>query len=101
MDIATVNQAGQALPAVPDTQNANWLAQNRELIQTVKSISASELFGQDSELTFALDRDTRRPVVRILNRRTQQVMLQVPPEYVLHLAQALGKRPGSGPAATL
>ncbi|MGA2589755.1 MAG: flagellar protein FlaG [Bryobacteraceae bacterium] len=95
MDIASVNHAGQVLPAMPETQNANWLAQDRELIQTVKGISATELFGQDSELTFAVDRDTKRPVVRILNRKTQQVMLQVPPEYILQLSQELGKRPGT------
>jgi len=95
MDIASANLAGQAPLAEPNPQNANWLAENRELIQNVKAVSSTELFGQDSELTFALDRDTKRPVVRILNRQTQQVMMQLPPEYVLQLAQALGKRPGS------
>jgi uncharacterized FlaG/YvyC family protein len=94
MDISAVSQPGQALPAVAETQNPNWLVENRELIRTVKAINSAELFGEDSELTFALDRETRRPVVRVISRRTQQVLLQIPPEYVLALDRALnGRRP--------
>jgi len=97
MDISSVSQPGQALPPVPDTQNSNWLVENRELIRTVKGIDASGLFGEDSELTFARDQETQRPVVRIVNRQTHQVVMQLPPDYVLRLARALGV--ASGPAS--
>ena len=72
MDTAPVSHPGQALPAVAETDNPNWLAENRELIRTVKAVNSAELFGEGNELTFALDRDTRRPVVRVINRRTAE-----------------------------
>jgi uncharacterized FlaG/YvyC family protein len=94
MDIASVSHPGQVLPVVPDTQSPNWLVENRELIRTVKGINASELFGEDSELTFAMDRETKRPVVRVINRHTHEVLLQSPPEYILQVARALRGRAG-------
>jgi uncharacterized FlaG/YvyC family protein len=89
MDVAPVSNPEQALAAVPDAATPNWLAENRELIRSVKEISAGELFGEGSELTFALDRDTKRPVVRVVNPQTGEILWQSPPEYMLKLAQTL------------
>ena len=89
MDVAPVNNPAQALPVVPDPANPKWLVENREMIRSVKSINASELFGEGSELTFAMDRETKRPVVRVVNRQTGEVLWQAPPEYMLRLAQTL------------
>jgi len=94
MDVASVVNPVQAVSPVPDPTNAKWLVENRELIQSVKSVDASELFGDGSELTFALDRDTKRPVVRIVNSQTGEVLWQAPPEYMLRLAQTLGQHDG-------
>jgi uncharacterized FlaG/YvyC family protein len=94
MDVAPVSYPGQALPAVPDTASPNWLVENRELIRSIKSIDAAGLFGEGSELTFALDRDTKRPVVRIVNPQTGEILWQAPPEYMLRLAQTLGRHRG-------
>ena len=94
MDVASVSQPGQVLPAVPDTTGANWLVENRELIRSVKNIDASGLFGDGSELTFAMDRQTRRPVIRVIDRQSQKVLWQLPPEYLLRMAEVLG--PGGG-----
>jgi len=89
MDVAPVSNPGQVLAATPDTASPNWLVENRELIRSVKSVNASELFGEGNELTFALDRDTKRPVVRVVDPQTGEVLWQAPPEYILRLAQAL------------
>jgi hypothetical protein len=89
MDVGTVNPTGQSLPVVPDTYSPNWLVENRELIQTVKGVNAAELFGQDSELTFAMDRDTKRLVVKVIDRQTHEVLWQAPPEYLLAVDRAL------------
>lgn len=94
MEIALVNTTGTAPPADPDTSRPTWLIENRELIKSVKSINASELFGQGNELTFALDRDTKRPVARVVNQLTGELLWQAPPEYVLRLAQIMGQRGG-------
>ncbi len=89
MDIAPVSHPGQVLPTVPDTQNPNWLVENRELIRTVKQIDAAELFGEGSELSFTRDPETKRPVIRVINRETHEVIWQAPPEYVLQVARQL------------
>lgn len=88
MEIAFVHNPAPAAAPVPDV-NPNWLAENRELIRMVKEVDAPELFGQDSELVFARDQDTQRMVVRVVNRRTDQVVMQLPPDYILRLARAL------------
>jgi uncharacterized FlaG/YvyC family protein len=94
MDVASVSPPGQSLPAVPDTANQNWLTENRELIRTVKSIDASSLFGDGSELSFAMDPESRRPVIRVIDRQTREVLWQAPPEYMLRVAEVLGKNAG-------
>src|ERR1035438_310555 len=71
MDVAPVSSPQQLLAAVPDTASPKWLVENRDLIRSVKSIDASELFGEGRELTFALDRDTKRPVVRVVDPQTE------------------------------
>jgi flagellar protein FlaG len=47
------------------------------------------MFGTNSELTFVLDRETHRPVVRIVDRATNEPIRQIPPEYVLRIAEDL------------
>jgi flagellar protein FlaG len=64
-------------------------AQQRELIKAVKAINASELFGQDNELTFVFDRETHRTVARIVKKDTREIIMQVPPEYVIRMAEDL------------
>ena len=75
---APVDAAEQAKPATPD---------QRALIQAVKAVNAAEMFGQNNELTFILDRNTRQAVVRIVNRDTREVVRQIPAEYVLRMAE--------------
>jgi uncharacterized FlaG/YvyC family protein len=64
----------------------------RALVQAVKAVNAIEMFGQDNELTFFLDRNTHRAVVRIVNRNTHEVVQQIPSEYVLRLAEESRER---------
>jgi uncharacterized FlaG/YvyC family protein len=59
----------------------------RNLIQAVKAIEPAALFGENNKLTFVWDRDTGRMQVRIVNRKTGEIVNQVPPEYVLRLAE--------------
>ena len=44
--------------------------QNREIIQAVRAINASVKLGDNNELTFSLDRQTRRTVIKIVDRIT-------------------------------
>ncbi len=86
---ATQHVAGQPLAAASLLAPVEKLPQHRELIQAVKAVNVAELFGQNSELTFVLDRETHRPVVRLIDRKTNEVIRQIPPEYVLRMAQEL------------
>ena len=69
--------------------------ENREIIQAVRAVNASVKLGDDNELIFSLDRQTRRPVIKIVNRKTNEVLQQIPNEQVLRLAEDL-KLPGNG-----
>jgi flagellar protein FlaG len=68
-------------------------AANREVIQAVRAVNASGNLGRN-ELTFSLDPHTRRPVITIVNRDTNEVVDQIPNDQVLRLAEDL-KQPDS------
>jgi uncharacterized FlaG/YvyC family protein len=86
MDVASVNHLTQGAPASVPTIPAEQNAENREVIQAVKALNSTEMFGEDNQLQFQRDRDTQRMVVRVVNRKTNEVISQIPPEYVLRLA---------------
>ena len=88
MDVTPLHSAPQAAAPVAISGSAEQQAQNRQLIQAVQAVNAAELFGQDSELTFALERGTHRAVIRIVNRKTKEILRQIPAEYVLRVAEA-------------
>jgi len=90
--VDAVNSNNPPAPAVAAPVPSEQLAQQRELIQAVKAVNAAELFGQNNELTFALDRQSRRAVVRIVDRKTNEVIQQIPAEYVLRMAERLKGR---------
>jgi flagellar protein FlaG len=88
MEIRAVN-LDQPPPANTSAPPELRPAETRELIRAVKALNAAELFGQNHELTFVLDRQTRRPLVRIIDKETKEVIRQIPPEYALRLAEDL------------
>ena len=92
MDISSIKPSGYSLPQAAPMPPAD-VAQRRELIQAVRSVNASGLLGQN-QLVFVLDRQTHRAIMRVEDRETHEVLLQLPPEYVLRLAEDV--RPGSG-----
>ena len=89
MDISSVNRLQQPVAAEAPVAPVEQPAEHREVIQAVKALNASEMFGQQNELLFHLDRQAHRIVVQVRNRQTQEVVAQVPPEYVLRLAEDL------------
>jgi len=89
VDVALVNTGSGRVDTVAPvaSMTPEMVAQQRDIIQAVKAINKSEMFGQDAELTFQLDRGTKRPVVRLVDRETKEVIRQIPPEYLLRLAE--------------
>jgi flagellar protein FlaG len=84
-----VSSTGQVAPAAPSPVPVERLPEQQNLIKAVKALNAVEYFDQNNELTFIIDRQTRRPVVRIVDKTTNEVIRQIPPEYVLKLAEDL------------
>jgi uncharacterized FlaG/YvyC family protein len=88
MDITSLRPAAST-PATSSQVSVAEAAQRRQLLQAAKSVNESGVLGQN-QLVFLLDRQTHRAVIRVVDRTTQQVVSQIPPEYVLRLAQDLG-----------
>ena len=92
MDITGANGLAPITAATPAPTPPEQAAVNREIVQAVKALNAAESFGNNHELTFLLDRATKLPVIRIVDRRTKEVVDQIPPEYILRLAEDLQQR---------
>ena len=89
MDINALSHQALPMTAGDVVTPREDAAQNRDIVQAVKALNASEMFGQDNELVYQMDRQVHRMVARIVNRKTQEVISQVPPEYVLRLSEDL------------
>ncbi len=89
MDISSVNRLSQTSPTAVPIAPVDRTAETRDIVRAVKALNKSEMFGQDNELMFQRDRQTQRMVLQIVNRDTNEVISQIPPEYVLRLAQDL------------
>ncbi len=87
MEITGVNRSGQALAATAPVIPVEKAAEHREIVQAVKALNGTEMFGSENELLFQRDSKTQHFVIRVVNRKTKEVISQVPPEYVLRLAQ--------------
>jgi uncharacterized FlaG/YvyC family protein len=77
-----VQPAAGTLPLTPD---------QRELAGAIRAVNAATLLGQDNQLTFIMDRTTRKMIVRIVNRTTGDVVDQIPAQYVLNMAAQLAE----------
>ena len=53
----------------------------------MKTVNAAEMFGQENELTFKIDKAAGIAVVRIVNRETGELVEQIPTEEVLKMAE--------------
>jgi uncharacterized FlaG/YvyC family protein len=89
MDITGVNALGQIPATTPAPTAPEHAVENRDIVQAVKALNAAASFGENNELTFLLDRNSRLPVIRIIDRETKEVVDQIPPEYILRMAEEL------------
>ena len=61
----------------------------RVLTHAERAVNASEVLGQENELTCAIDRRSRRTLVKIVNKGTGEVVQQIRAEYVLRMAEEM------------
>jgi flagellar protein FlaG len=93
MTIAEVQQirasgvdAQRESPQGPGLEQAT---RNREVARAVRTLNEAQAVGASSELRFAVDRATGESLIRIVDRATNEIITQVPPEAVLRLAAVL------------
>ena len=91
MDLTAINRSATGVHAPAPAVTVDKTAEQREVVQAVKAINGTEMFGPENELRFQKDAETNRYVVRVINRKTREVLSQVPEEYVLRLAEDLKK----------
>jgi len=89
MDITTVNGTTNVPVAAAPQIPPDKAAENRSIVQAVKALNGTEMFGQDNQLTFQRDPYSHRMVIQVINKKTQEVVSQIPQEYVLRLAEDL------------
>jgi uncharacterized FlaG/YvyC family protein len=83
------NREPKLAQASVEARNEVQTIQNSELVQAVRAVNAAELFGDQSELTFVIDRRTQTALVRIIDKESGEVVRQFPPEYLLALSEEL------------
>ncbi|MEO8593255.1 MAG: flagellar protein FlaG [Candidatus Solibacter sp.] len=93
MDISAINRSATGIHAPEPVVAVDKVTEKREIVQAVKAVNGTEMFGPENELRFQKDPETNRFVVRVVNRKTREVISQVPEEYILRLAEDL-KRTG-------
>jgi uncharacterized FlaG/YvyC family protein len=76
-----LNTATKPVESKPPTQD------QKTLLQAVKTVNNAQLFGAENELTFMIDRAAQIAVVRIVNKKTGELVQQIPNERVLKLAE--------------
>jgi uncharacterized FlaG/YvyC family protein len=87
MEISSIKPIGYAVQQ-PTSLDPAQAAYRRQLMQATKSVNDSGLLG-NNELVFSVDRQTHRPIIRVEDKETHEIVFQAPPEYVLNLAQSL------------
>jgi uncharacterized FlaG/YvyC family protein len=71
----------QPNPTVPANEK------QRTLIRAVTAVNAADLFGSDNEVTYQVDRKAGQVVVRVVNRKSGELVSQIPAEYLLRMAE--------------
>ena len=89
MEVTSLQAVALAAPVAEPRVAPEIAADQRQIVQAVKALNATEMFGENSELTFVLDRETHRALVRIIDKKTNEVIRQFPPEYALRMAEYL------------
>ena len=86
-----VDPAGSKIsgPATAEPAAGTKLQVKRATAQAVAAVNTAQVFGQNNELTFAVDRASKRTVIRLVDKNTGEVVRQIPSETILHLAEDL------------
>jgi hypothetical protein len=89
MDISSIGNSMHVSASAAPAPARPLTADQRTLIQAVRTVNSAQSFGPENETTYRVDRNTGETVVRVVNRKTNAVVMQIPAEYVLRMAEEL------------
>src|SRR5665213_3372900 len=87
MNISSISNLSSHLSAAQPAEVKPPTQDQKALIQAVKAVNAGGFLGQENELTFIIDRAAKIAVVRIVNKKTGELVQQIPNEQVLKMAE--------------
>ncbi len=85
-------------PPGPAAQVASRPA-NREVAGAVQTLNQNGSAGPGREFSIAIDSKTKVPVVRIVDSKTNELIEQIPSQYILDLAQQINQETASNSSA--
>ena len=92
MDVGSIRQPQAPIPVPANVEGSPIRADRRDVIQAVKALEKAGAPGFNSsrnEMTYAFDSQSRKAVLKIVNRETREVILQLPSEEVIRLAESV------------
>jgi uncharacterized FlaG/YvyC family protein len=92
MDVNAVHSSVAASVTQATPVSAGRSAETRDVVQAIKALNGADPFGAENELVFQKDPHSGHMVIRLVSRKTGEVVSQLPPEYVLRLAEDLRPR---------
>jgi len=87
MEIGPTKSNGYPAAFAQSVTPVHLQPENREIIKAVQAANKSELFGDNNEATFVVSGKSRKPVVRIVNRQTRELVREIPAAYLQRLAE--------------
>ncbi len=91
MDVARTSPVLPPDPITLSSPSHTASAQNRAVSEAVKTLNDNSYFGQYNQAVFRFDKESRLPVVEIIDSRTMDVIRQIPPKYVLEVAKEIDR----------
>jgi uncharacterized FlaG/YvyC family protein len=88
MDQLSVSLAGTTPGPITAEHGAPAAARalNRAVSTAVSDLNSAGYAGEGRELTFSVDHATKKPVIKVIETATKEVISQWPPEYLLEIA---------------
>ena len=78
-----------SISSTPQVDTQQQLREQHELIQAIQFLNRSNLpiLSENSRFQYQIDPATRKPVVKVIQADTEDVIYQLPPEYAIELAR--------------
>lgn len=82
----TPNLVGKPLPARQDTRVS--AEEEAAIVETVERLN-DQAASLNRSIKFSVDKETGRTVIKVLDRETEEVIRQIPPEYTMEILRRM------------